>query len=581
MTSAPTAAERPDPVAPTGLAALAQRHQDKLGAALGAIHDRTYWSAYPESPSPRVYGEEAGPAGRAAYESHLGKRFDLAQPGSDGWAGSEVSPYGPVLGITYPHMTADALIMAATAALPAWRHTDPAWRTAVCIEIIDRINAHSFEIAHAVMHTSGQAFVMAFQAGGPHAQDRALEAVACAHAEQTRFAPSAIWEKPQGKKPPLRMEKTSTPISRGIALVIGCNTFPTWNAYPGLFASLATGNAVIVKPHPRATLPLAITVSTAREVMAETGFDPNLVLLAAEAPEERLAATLAQRPEVKIIDFTGSTAFGEWLETNARHARVYTEKAGVNAVVIESTSDYAGMVGNLAFSLILYSGQMCTTPQNLLIPASGISTDQGRKTPAQFATDLRAAIDATLGPDQQAVELLGAIVNDSVLERLEAAAARAAAAGGAGRIAVGSREIIHPSFPQARVRTPLVIHTEPGDDAIAGECFGPVTYLVSTASAQEALEVFRRTVEAKGAITAAVYSTSHDYLEQARTAALEAGVALSENLTSGVYVNQTAAYSDFHATGANPAANASYTDGDFVTGRFRVIQSRRHLPQQS
>ncbi|MCK7473684.1 MAG: hypothetical protein MZV49_09430 [Rhodopseudomonas palustris] len=39
-----------------------------------------------------------------------------------------------------------------------------------------------------------------------------------------------------------------------------------------------------------------------------------------------------------------------------------------------------------------------------------------------------------------------------------------------------------------------------------------------------------------------------------------AGVALSINLTGGVFVNQSAAFSDFHGTGANPAANASYTD---------------------
>ena len=50
-------------------------------------------------------------------------------------------------------------------------------------------------------------------------------------------------------------------------------------AIPGLFASLATGNAVIVKPHPGAILPLAITVRIAREVLAEAGFDPNVVTL--------------------------------------------------------------------------------------------------------------------------------------------------------------------------------------------------------------------------------------------------------------------------------------------------------------
>ena len=44
-----------------------------------------------------------------------------------------------------------------------------------------------------------------------------------------------------------------------------------------------------------------------------------------------------------------------------------------------------------------------------------------------------------------------------------------------------------------------------------------------------------------------------------------------------VFVNQTAAFSDYHGTWANPAANASYTDAAFVANRFRVITSRRHI----
>jgi phenylacetic acid degradation protein paaN len=578
MTTTPNAQSVADPAAP-GPAALVAKHKERLDAALSAIAGRGYWSAYPESPSPRVYGEGTAEAGRAAFDALPGKPFALGQPGADGWVGGEVSPYGLTLGVTYEHLSPDALISAATAALPGWRAAGPQVRAAVCLEIIDRINARSFELAHAVMHTSGQAFVMAFQAGGTHAQDRALEAVAYAYAEQTRHADVAVWEKPQGKRPPLRMEKTFTPVPRGIALVVGCTTFPTWNAYPGLFASLATGNAVIVKPHPGAVLPLAITVAVAREVLAENGFDPNTVLLAPEAPGERLAAVLAVRPEVKIVDFTGSTAFGDWLEEHARQARVYTEKAGVNMVLIESTDNYSGMLANLAFSLILYSGQMCTTPQDLLVPAAGIGTDQGHKDVAEIAADLGAAIDALLGPDAQAVELLGAIVNDGVLGRLDAAAAQA---GDAGRVAVPSRAIAHPAFSEARVRTPLVVSASAGPDGgageIASECFGPVSYLVATPDAAAAVELFRQVTGSTGALTAGVYSTDQGYLAAVRDAALETGVALSENLTGGVYVNQSAAFSDFHATGANPAANASYTDGDFVAGRFRVVQSRRHLP---
>ena len=45
-----------------------------------------------------------------------------------------------------------------------------------------------------------------------------------------------------------------------------------------------------------------------------------------------------------------------------------------------------------------------------------------------------------------------------------------------------------------------------------------------------------------------------------------------------MYVNQSAAFSDFHATGANPAANSALTDAAYVASRFRIVQSRRHLP---
>lgn len=543
-----------------------------LEQAVAAAADRGYWSAFPESPSPRVYGEGSAEAGLAAYEAHLDARFELDQAGTVGWVGAERSPYGPALGVTYPQADPDALLASAAAAVPTWRDAGPLTRAAVCVEIVKRINAHSFEIANAVMHTSGQAFVMAFQAGGPHAQDRALEAIAVAYAEQTRVPATARWEKPQGKRPPLVMEKTSTVVPRGIGLVIGCTTFPTWNSYPGLFASLATGNAVVVKPHPQAILPLAITVRIARETLAEAGFARDLVTLFAEDPGGTAAATLAVRPEIGIVDFTGSTEFGTWLEDNARQAAVYTEKAGVNTVVLDSTDDYAGMLGNLAFSLSLYSGQMCTTPQDLLVPRDGIATPDGRKTVAELAADLGEALGKLLGEDAKAAELLGAIVNDGVLSRLDAAAAGP-------DVLVPSRTVVSPAWPDARMRTPLVVGAAADDvSAYGSECFGPVSFLVTTDSTEHSLEILRTLVSQRGALTAAVYSTDEKVVGEARAAALEAGVALSENLTGGVFVNQTAAFSDLHATGANPAANAAYTDAHFVAGRFRTIQSRRHLP---
>jgi len=549
---------------------LVAKHADTLAAARAAITSRAYFSVYPESPSPKVYGETAADDGKAAFEAYLGRAFPLDQPGTTDQVSTEVSPFGVQLGVTYPHGDVDTLLAAAQAAMPAWREAGPDVRTAVCVEILARLHQHVFELANAVHVTTGQAFVMAFQAGGPHALDRALEAVAYAHAEMTRHPATAGWEKPAGKGDPLRMEKTFHVVPRGVALVIGCNTFPTWNSYPGLFASLATGNAVVVKPHPLAVLPLAVTVKYAREVLAEAGFDANLMLLAPEAAGEKIASTLATRPEVKIIDFTGSTSYGDWLEANARQASVYTEKAGVNTIVVDSTDDFAGLCRNIGFSLTLYSGQMCTTPQNILVPREGIDTESGRKSFDEVAAGIAQAVGKLTGDDARAVELTGAIVNEGVINRIDAARSH-------GTVLLDSREVKHPAYPDATVRTPLILTQDAAnEDKFDSEWFGPITFVVATDSTAKSIEMFRRIVGRKGALTAAVYSTDEGVLDEMEKATIDVGVHLSCNLTGGVFVNQSAAFSDFHASGANPAANASLTDGAYVANRFRVVQSRRH-----
>ncbi|MFG2140258.1 phenylacetic acid degradation protein PaaN [Streptomyces sp. NPDC048650] len=551
-------------------AQLIEKHRPTLDQTLETIRTRAYWS--PHAEHPKAYGETGAADGLAAFEALRGKRFELAQPGTDDWVGEEVSPYGPELGISYPHPDVDVLLPAMRAAIPAWRDAGPEARAAVCLEILARISARTHEFAQAVMHTSGQAFMMAFQAGGPHAQDRGLEAVAYAYAEQVRTPGEASWSKPQGKRDPLELTKSFTAVPRGVALMIGCNTFPTWNGYPGLFASLATGNPVLVKPHPRAVLPLALTVKVARDVLEEAGFPADLVCLAVDRPGEGLAKTLAVRPEVRIIDYTGSTAFGDWLETHARQAQVFTEKAGVNTVVIDSTDDYKGMLANLAFSLSLYSGQMCTTPQNLLIPRGGITTDAGPKSYDEVVGDLAGAVSGLLGDDARANALLGAIVNPQVAERIEAAS-------GLGEVALASREVAHPDFPDATVRTPVMVKLDgakpDSDAAYLSECFGPVSFAVAVDSAADAVELLRRTVRDKGAMTVGAYTTDAEVERLVQDACLEECAQLSLNLTGGVYVNQTAAFSDFHGSGGNPAANAALCDGAFVANRFRTVEVRR------
>lgn len=244
--------------------------------------------------------------------------------------------------------------------------------------------------------------------------------------------------------------------------------------------------------------------------------------------------------------------------------------------MVDSTDNVRAMLGNLAFSLSLYSGQMCTTPQNIYLPKDGIDTDEGHLSFEEFGAKLGGAIGKLTGEDEKAVEILGATVNDDVRARAGSLDKIASDAGGC--VVADTRQVTHPKYPDAVVRTPGLIGVGvEAQGAYTTEQFGPVTFLIGTDGTDQSLSTFRDTVRKHGAMTASVYSTDEAVLDKARDAAMDAGVALSENLLGQVFVNQTAAFSDYHGTGANPAANAAYADSAFVAGRFRVITARRHV----
>ena len=551
---------------------LLEKHRATLDGALNAIQTRGYWSAFNEMPSPKTYGETAADDGKTAFDAHLGQQFALNQPGQTGWAGGEQSPYGIDLNVQYPVCDHEALIAAGQQAMTGWQKAGADGRTGICLEILSRLNQQSFEIAHSVMMTTGQGWMMAFQAGAPHAQDRGLEAVAYAYREMSFVPGETTWEKPQGKNPPLVMKKHFELVGHGVGVVVGCGTFPTWNTYPGLFAALATGNAVIVKPHSNAILPAAITVRTIRAVLAENGIDPNLVTLCV-ATERATTQELVTHPAVKSIDFTGGNVFGQWLIDNCRQARVYAELAGVNNIVIDSTDAYKPMLRNLAFTLALYSGQMCTTSQAIFVPAGGIETEDGHKSYDDVCNDLARAVSGFLSKPEVALAVLGAVQSADTLKRIELADS-----GALGKVILASTKLDNPEFPKSEVRTPVLLACDVADEkAYMEERFGPISFIVKVADTAAAIALSERIISTHGALTAGIYSTRAEVIDAMVAATMRSKVALSINLTGGVFVNQSAAYSDYHGTGGNPAANASYADAAFVANRFCVVQRRYHI----
>ena len=180
---------------------LFEKHGAAINKAILALHNRTFYAAYPEHPAPAIYGETADADGQNKFKASLGKKFeDLKQSNPEGWAGQEESPYlQEQLKISYPTFSTKTLIDRAKQAFHQWRKVNLQERSGILVESLDRVKSRFFEIAYATMHTTGQGYMMAFQASGPHAADRALEAIAAGFEELQRFPAQALWDKPMGK----------------------------------------------------------------------------------------------------------------------------------------------------------------------------------------------------------------------------------------------------------------------------------------------------------------------------------------------------------------------------------------------
>ena len=205
-----------------------QKHQATLDAAVEALHGRTFFAAFPENPSPDIYGADADKLGREQFKAHRNQRFTELQQGEPtAWAGQEDSPYEQQpLGITYPFfrprhageqrpggVRAVAQAQAGPARRPAYRK--PGRHEGALLRNCLRHHAHHRPGLHDVVS----------RPAAPHAADRALEAIAAGYEEQTRFPEETRWEKPMGKYN-LTLHKTWRAVPKGVALVIGCSTFP-------------------------------------------------------------------------------------------------------------------------------------------------------------------------------------------------------------------------------------------------------------------------------------------------------------------------------------------------------------------
>ncbi len=539
-----------------------------LSELIKSNKERKYFSFYPENP--KAYPENLQAEGLAAFQARFNTNYTFNDDSATEYIGEEVSPYLQTgIGLKYPQYTVDRLIANSSEAFNIWKKTDREKRVEILTKSLDRVKERFFELAYATMHTTGQSFLMSFQASGPHACDRALEVIATAYEQLKSYPEKVEWTKNMGKFD-LTLNKNFKPVPKGISLAIGCSTFPTWNSVPGIYASLVTGNTVIVKPHPKAVYPIAIFIDALKDELKANSLPTEVIQLAIDSSDKPLTKLLAEHPAVKLIDYTGGNMMGDYVE--GLNKTTFTEKSGINSVIIESVKSIEPVAQNIAFSASLYSGQMCTAPQNIFVPAEGIQTESGPISFDDVKNKILESIKGLLSNPKAAAPTLGAIQNDATIKRIEDVKKDHM---GHLELNDDNLKVDNTEFEHARIKSVNALVVGSAEESVyLKEYFGPLVCIVQTKDKDESLALAKRSAEKNGAITCLAYCIDPERMAVIEEEMNSVFTPVSFNFTGAAFVNQHAAFSDLHVSGGNPSGNASFTNSEFISKRYIWIGNR-------
>nr|MCU0264244.1 bifunctional proline dehydrogenase/L-glutamate gamma-semialdehyde dehydrogenase [Candidatus Nanopelagicales bacterium] len=155
----------------------------------------------------------------------------------------------------------------------------------------------------------------------------------------------------------------SSPV--GVVVVVPPWNFPYAIPAGGVLASLAAGNAVILKPAPE-------TVATAWVLVQQLwrAGVPRDVLQFVPTRDDEVGQHLVTHPDVAAVILTGSFATARLFTTWRPDLRLMAETSGKNALLISATADIDAAVKDLVASAFGHAGQKCSAASLAIVEAS-------------------------------------------------------------------------------------------------------------------------------------------------------------------------------------------------------------------
>ena len=245
---------------------------------------------------------------------------------------------------------ADAAILAARAAFPAWTVRPVAERIAIVKRILEVYNERYEEFAQ----------VMMTEMGAPIEWARGAQAWAGqVHIEATiKAGEEMVWEYNRG---------TTRIVYEGIGV---CALITPWNWPMNQIAckvapALIAGCTMVLKPSEIAPLSGVLFAQVCHDAGVPAGV---FNLVNGTGPE--VGARMSVHPEVDMVSFTGSTRAGSAIAAAAAPTvkRVAQEMGGKSANIILPSADLAAAVEAGVNAIMSNAGQSCDAPTRMFVP---------------------------------------------------------------------------------------------------------------------------------------------------------------------------------------------------------------------
>src|SRR5690349_18777871 len=162
---------------------------------------------------------------------------------------------------------------------------------------------------------------------------------------------------------------TNRKIAREAVGVVGAITpwnFPHQINLAKVGPALAAGNTLILKPAP--DTPWA--AAAVGQIIAEQTDFPAGVINIVTSDDHAVGALLSKDPRVDMVSFTGSTATGRAVMTDAALTlkKVFLELGGKSAFLVLDDADLAAACSMSAFTVAMHAGQGCAITTRLVVP---------------------------------------------------------------------------------------------------------------------------------------------------------------------------------------------------------------------